>query len=223
MPRRSGATAMLWTLAPELMRFFLAAVRHRLHPFLDLATPVAIAHRGGAEEAPENTMEAFGAASRSGLPAGGAHVTRDAVVLAFHDPRLPWAAVPVVPGAGPGLSSCRRRPPSSKSGSLDLCSSWSSKASATAAQHARSLSRECRRRVTGARRRRRVADRVCDGDSGRDLSGRRSRWFGYGAEHVPRTGRDEQSWTRSDAASQRDACPGMGILGRSAVAAETAV
>ena len=84
----------------------------------------------------------------------------------------------------------------------------SSKASATAAQHARSLSRECRRRVTGARRRRRVADRVCDGDSGRDLSGRRSRWFGYGAEHVPRTGRDEQSWTRSDAASQRDACPG---------------
>ena len=90
----------------------------------------------------------------------------------------------------------------------------SSKASATAAQHARSLSRECRRRVTGARRRRRVADRVCDGDSGRDLSGRRSRWFGYGAEHVPRTGRDEQSWTRSDAASQRDACPGKGILGR---------
>ena len=90
----------------------------------------------------------------------------------------------------------------------------SSKASATAAQHARSLSRECRRRVTGARRRRRVADRVCDGDSGRDLSGRRSRWFAYGAEHVPRTGRDEQSWTRSDAASRRDACPGKGILGR---------
>ena len=52
VPSRSGATAMLWTLAPELMRSFLAAVRHRLHPFLDLATPVAIAHRGGAAEAP---------------------------------------------------------------------------------------------------------------------------------------------------------------------------
>jgi glycerophosphoryl diester phosphodiesterase len=83
------------------MRSCLAAVRHRLHPFLDLATPVAIAHRGGAEEAPENTMEAFGAASRSGLPAGGAHVTRDAVVLAFHDPRLPWSPLRPSEGQGP--------------------------------------------------------------------------------------------------------------------------
>jgi len=48
------------------MPSFLAGVRHHLHPFLDLATPVAIAHRGGAQEAPDNTMEAFGAASRSG-------------------------------------------------------------------------------------------------------------------------------------------------------------
>jgi hypothetical protein len=34
------------------MLSLLDAVRHRLHPVLDLATPVAIAHRGGAEEAP---------------------------------------------------------------------------------------------------------------------------------------------------------------------------
>jgi hypothetical protein len=42
----------------------------------------------------------------------------------------------------------------------------SSTASAAAAQHARSLLRERRRRLPGAHRRRRIADRVCDPDSG---------------------------------------------------------
>lgn len=42
----------------------------------------------------------------------------------------------------------------------DACSS--STASAAVAQHARSLLHECRRRLPGARRRRRIADRVCD-------------------------------------------------------------
>ena len=60
------------------------------HPFLDGATPVAIAHRGGAEEAPENTLEAFGAAVALGYRylETDAHVSRDGVVVAFHDPRL---------------------------------------------------------------------------------------------------------------------------------------
>ena len=62
----------------------------RPHPFLDLPAPVAIAHRGGAEEAPENTIEAFSAAVAQGYRylETDAHVTRDGVVVAFHDPRL---------------------------------------------------------------------------------------------------------------------------------------
>ena len=61
-----------------------------LHAFLDGPTPVAIAHRGGAEEAPENTIEAFGAAVALGYRylETDAHVTRDGVVVAFHDSRL---------------------------------------------------------------------------------------------------------------------------------------
>ncbi|MGH2945215.1 MAG: glycerophosphodiester phosphodiesterase [Solirubrobacteraceae bacterium] len=64
--------------------------RYRLHPFLDHPAPIAIAHRGGAEEAPANTLEAFGAAVSLGYRyfETDAHVTRDGVVVAFHDPRL---------------------------------------------------------------------------------------------------------------------------------------
>jgi glycerophosphoryl diester phosphodiesterase len=60
------------------------------HPFLDVPTPVAIAHRGGAEEAPENTIEAFGGAVALGYRflETDVHVTRDGVVVAFHDARL---------------------------------------------------------------------------------------------------------------------------------------
>lgn len=66
------------------------ARRNSLHPYLDQPGPVAIAHRGGAEEAPENTLEAFGAAVALGYRylETDAHVTRDGVVVAFHDPRL---------------------------------------------------------------------------------------------------------------------------------------
>ncbi len=55
--------------------------------FLDGHQPLAFAHRGGAEEAPENSLAAFEAAVALGFRhlETDAHVTADGVVLAFHD------------------------------------------------------------------------------------------------------------------------------------------
>jgi glycerophosphoryl diester phosphodiesterase len=60
------------------------------HLFLDAAGPVAIAHRGGADNAPENTLPAFAAAVALGYRhlETDVHLTRDGVVVAFHDPHL---------------------------------------------------------------------------------------------------------------------------------------
>ncbi|HEY3019343.1 MAG TPA: glycerophosphodiester phosphodiesterase [Solirubrobacteraceae bacterium] len=60
------------------------------HPFLAGRAPVAIAHRGGAGDAPENTMPAFEAAVALGYRylETDVHVSRDGVLLAFHDARL---------------------------------------------------------------------------------------------------------------------------------------
>ena len=62
----------------------------RRHAFLDSAGPVAIAHRGGADNAPENTPPAFAAAVDLGYRhlETDVHLTNDGVVVAFHDPRL---------------------------------------------------------------------------------------------------------------------------------------
>ena len=61
-----------------------------VHPFLGQSGPIAIAHRGGAGEAPENTLEAFEIAITLGYTyiETGAHLTRDGVLVAFHDERL---------------------------------------------------------------------------------------------------------------------------------------
>lgn len=78
------------------------------HPYLDWDGPIGFAHRGGASEAPENTMEAFQYAIDLGFRylETDVQVTADGVLVAFHDndlrrttgregkiSRLPWAAV----------------------------------------------------------------------------------------------------------------------------------
>jgi glycerophosphoryl diester phosphodiesterase len=61
-----------------------------VHAFLDHALPIAFAHRGGTEAAPENTLAAFRAAYDIGIRylETDAHLTKDGVVVAFHDATL---------------------------------------------------------------------------------------------------------------------------------------
>lgn len=76
--------------------------------YLDHPGPIAFAHRGGTEAHPENTMAAFAHAVSLGYRyvETDVQVTRDGVLLAFHDPTLermtdrrgvvealPWAEV----------------------------------------------------------------------------------------------------------------------------------
>jgi glycerophosphoryl diester phosphodiesterase len=60
------------------------------YPFLDQALPLAIAHRGGAGDWPENTLPAFEGAVALGFThlETDVHVTSDGVLLAFHDESL---------------------------------------------------------------------------------------------------------------------------------------
>ncbi|MEZ5371712.1 MAG: glycerophosphodiester phosphodiesterase [Microthrixaceae bacterium] len=62
----------------------------KTHPYLEGPRPHAIAHRGGASEAPENTLAAFEHAARSNYRylETDTHATADGVLVAFHDERL---------------------------------------------------------------------------------------------------------------------------------------
>ncbi|MGB0921954.1 MAG: glycerophosphodiester phosphodiesterase [Alphaproteobacteria bacterium] len=62
-----------------------------VHPFLDCPGGLlAFAHRGGAHDFPENTMEAFEGAVNLGYRyiETDVHATSDGVLLAFHDDKL---------------------------------------------------------------------------------------------------------------------------------------
>jgi len=61
-----------------------------MHPYLRHGGILAFAHRGGALEAPENTMKAFEYAVGLGYAyiETDAYATRDGVLLSFHDDRL---------------------------------------------------------------------------------------------------------------------------------------
>lgn len=58
------------------------------HPYFSLPGPWLIAHRGGAREAPENTLPAFENAAALGADVIETDVrrSRDGVVMVFHDP-----------------------------------------------------------------------------------------------------------------------------------------
>lgn len=60
------------------------------HPDLDPAWPIAFAHRGGHDVAPENTMASFEHAVSLGYRylETDAHRTTDGVLVSFHDPDL---------------------------------------------------------------------------------------------------------------------------------------
>jgi glycerophosphoryl diester phosphodiesterase len=78
------------------------------HPFLDWKGPLPFAHRGGASDVPENTLQAFQYAADMGYRylETDVHVTSDGVLVAFHDDdlqrtcgipgkisELPWSTV----------------------------------------------------------------------------------------------------------------------------------
>jgi glycerophosphoryl diester phosphodiesterase len=60
------------------------------HAYLDHPRPVVLAHRGGDEVAPENTMAAFESAVALGVRylETDTHLTKDGILVAFHDDRL---------------------------------------------------------------------------------------------------------------------------------------
>jgi len=68
----------------------LGTVPNASHPYVDWPHPIPFAHRGGASDAPENTMPAFEYAIDLGYRyiETDVQVTSDGVLVAFHDDNL---------------------------------------------------------------------------------------------------------------------------------------
>jgi len=60
------------------------------HPYFDLPLPIIVGHRGSSGEAPENTLPAFERALEHGaaILETDVHVTRDGVVVVYHDAEI---------------------------------------------------------------------------------------------------------------------------------------
>ena len=84
MPARAGAAT---GCTPSWAHYGASVYRH---PYLDADGPIAFAHRGGAEEFPENTLRAFRHAVSLGYThvETDVHTTADGVAVAFHDDAL---------------------------------------------------------------------------------------------------------------------------------------
>ena len=82
------------------------------HPYLDTENPIGIAHRGGALEAPENSMAAFREAVGAGYQylETDVHATADGELVVFHDEhldRVTNATGPIVDKTWEDLSAVR--------------------------------------------------------------------------------------------------------------------
>lgn len=64
--------------------------RRDRHPYLQAPGPIPFAHRGGALDAPENTIEAFDESYALGYRwmETDVHLSADGVIVSFHDPDL---------------------------------------------------------------------------------------------------------------------------------------
>jgi glycerophosphoryl diester phosphodiesterase len=87
-----------------------AAEAGRRRPYLDLARPWLVAHRGGAALAPENTLPAFDGAVELGAACLELDVrrTRDGAVVVFHDPDAARITGEPGPVEGRTLAELRR-------------------------------------------------------------------------------------------------------------------
>lgn len=89
-PRRHAGPVTTTGLRPETPRPVTPRVPSPVRQYRDQSGPLAVAHRGGAGLAPENTIEAFGLSTALGVGCleTDVRLTADGVLVAFHDETL---------------------------------------------------------------------------------------------------------------------------------------